>query len=116
MARAFWTTAQGKRDRCTEEKGIVGGVPLVVLRRVLNPPAQSGFVCLYDENRIWCVNPLTTQTTFYITDSSAFRNQVLYFRQDDWEVLCKPLMERLTVGTFEKIPQVCVISDKLISR
>lgn len=46
------------------------------------------------------------QTTFYITDSSAFRNRVLYFRQDDWEVLCRPLLDRLAATTFEQITQV----------
>lgn len=46
------------------------------------------------------------QTNFYITESSAFRNKVLYFRQDDWRTLCAPLIERLKSGTFEKISEV----------
>lgn len=46
------------------------------------------------------------KTTFYITDSSAFRNRVLYFRQDDWDVLCQPLLDRLAATTFERIQQV----------
>ncbi|KZP22725.1 hypothetical protein FIBSPDRAFT_910389 [Athelia psychrophila] len=45
------------------------------------------------------------KTTFYITESSAFRNQVLYFRHDDWDILCAPLIERLTSETFEKITE-----------
>ncbi|THH05865.1 hypothetical protein EW145_g4492 [Phellinidium pouzarii] len=45
------------------------------------------------------------RTTFYITDSSAFRNRVLYFRQDDWEVLCHPLLDRLAATTFQRIRQ-----------
>jgi telomerase reverse transcriptase len=49
---------------------------------------------------------LCLETTFYITDSSAFRNQVMYFRQDDWEALCAPLLDRLTTTTFQRLPQV----------
>ncbi|KAL5526463.1 EST2 [Sanghuangporus sanghuang] len=45
------------------------------------------------------------RTTFYITDSSAYRNRVLYFRQDDWDVLCRPLLDRLAATTFERIHQ-----------
>ncbi|KAF4597579.1 hypothetical protein EYR40_008041 [Pleurotus pulmonarius] len=44
------------------------------------------------------------KTTFYITESSAFRNKTLYFRQDDWETLCAPLLEKLTLTTFKQIP------------
>jgi hypothetical protein len=43
------------------------------------------------------------QTTFYITESSAFRHHVLYFRQDDWETLCEPLIDRLCEKTFRQI-------------
>jgi hypothetical protein len=46
------------------------------------------------------------QTTFYITESSAFKNKMLYFRQDDWDVLCRPLVERLTSVTFSKLEEV----------
>ncbi|KAF7424166.1 hypothetical protein PC9H_009469 [Pleurotus ostreatus] len=46
------------------------------------------------------------KTTFYITESSAFRNKTLYFRQDDWETLCAPLLEKLTLTTFTQIPDV----------
>lgn len=46
------------------------------------------------------------QITFYITESSAFKNKVLYFRQDDWDVLCAPLIERLTSVTFSKLEEV----------
>ena len=46
------------------------------------------------------------QTTFYITESSAFKNKMLYFRQDDWGVLCAPLIERLTSVTFSKLEEV----------
>lgn len=46
------------------------------------------------------------QTSFYVTESAAFRQQVLYFRQDDWATLCRPLVEQLTKGTFEKLDAV----------
>ncbi len=48
------------------------------------------------------------QTTFYITESSAFRNRVLYFRHDDWSTLCAPLVEKLSSDTFQRIEQVRV--------
>lgn len=44
------------------------------------------------------------KTTFYTTESSAYRNKILYFRQDDWATLCRPLIDRLVSGTFERIP------------
>lgn len=49
---------------------------------------------------------LGCQNTFYCTESSAYRNKVLYFRQDDWQTLCQPLIERLASVTFEKLPSV----------
>ncbi|TCD64911.1 hypothetical protein EIP91_003447 [Steccherinum ochraceum] len=45
------------------------------------------------------------RTTFYVTESSAFRNKVLYFRQDDWATLCAPLIAKLSGDTFQKITQ-----------
>ncbi|CDO70652.1 hypothetical protein BN946_scf184756.g19 [Trametes cinnabarina] len=45
------------------------------------------------------------KTTFYITESSAFRNRVLYFRHDDWNILCAPLVEKLSMDTFQRIEQ-----------
>lgn len=44
-----------------------------------------------------------------MTESAAFRNQVLYFRQDDWVILCKPLIEKLTTGTFEIMTNVHLV-------
>jgi telomerase reverse transcriptase len=58
------------------------------------------------------------QNTFYCTESSAYRNKVLYFRQDDWQTLCQPLIERLVSVTFEKLPSVsryCLIAFYCIS-
>ncbi|KAF7797313.1 hypothetical protein EIP86_008508 [Pleurotus ostreatoroseus] len=45
------------------------------------------------------------KTSFYVTESQAFRNKVLYFRQDDWEILCRPLIEKLCSNTFQKLRQ-----------
>lgn len=46
------------------------------------------------------------KTTFYVTESSAFRNKVIYFRHDDWSALCAPLVEKLSTDTFQRIEQV----------
>ncbi|KAG7089455.1 hypothetical protein E1B28_011140 [Marasmius oreades] len=43
------------------------------------------------------------RTTFYVTESSAFRNRLLYFRHDDWNVLCAPLLKDLSAQKFKKI-------------
>ncbi|KAF7292779.1 Telomerase reverse transcriptase [Mycena indigotica] len=43
------------------------------------------------------------KTTFYVTESSALRNHVLYFRQDDWAFMCAPLIKSLTSATYQKI-------------
>ncbi|KAG8970574.1 hypothetical protein FRC03_006703 [Tulasnella sp. 419] len=40
------------------------------------------------------------KTTFYVTESSAFRHQILYFRQDDWNSICAPLLKHLRDKTF----------------
>ncbi|KAG5646942.1 hypothetical protein DXG03_001665 [Asterophora parasitica] len=45
------------------------------------------------------------KTNFYITETSAFRNRVLYFRHDDWEAMCAPLIGRLATGTFMKMTE-----------
>ena len=44
-----------------------------------------------------------------MTESSAFRNRVLYFRHDDWDILCKPLVEKLSTDTFKRIEQVSTL-------
>ncbi|PIL35516.1 hypothetical protein GSI_02244 [Ganoderma sinense ZZ0214-1] len=46
------------------------------------------------------------KTTFYVTESSAFRNRVLYFRHDDWYTLCTPLVQKLSTDTFRRIDQL----------
>ena len=45
------------------------------------------------------------RTTFYVTETQRYRNRVLYFRQDDWLILSKPLLERLKSKLFVPIPR-----------
>ena len=49
------------------------------------------------------------KANFYITESGAFRNRVLYFRHDDWQTLCKPLVEKLSADTFQRLSQVSTL-------
>jgi hypothetical protein len=65
---------------------------------------SEGFLRLHETDNI-------LQTTFYVTESSAFRNRVLFFRQDDWAELCKPLIAKLAGNTFERLDavRVCVL-------
>ncbi|PFH53166.1 hypothetical protein AMATHDRAFT_39050 [Amanita thiersii Skay4041] len=48
------------------------------------------------------------QTTFYTTEFSGCRNRLFYFRQDDWNELCAPLVKDLTSYRFEKLTEVQV--------
>lgn len=43
------------------------------------------------------------RTTFYATDTAAFRQRVLYFRQDVWVQVSRPLLERLRTDLFEQV-------------
>jgi len=43
------------------------------------------------------------RTNFYATESAAFRNRTIYFRQDDWNAITLPLLERLKAGCFTSI-------------
>ncbi|KAE8225352.1 hypothetical protein CF319_g1893 [Tilletia indica] len=43
------------------------------------------------------------RTTFYITESAAFRNRTLYFRQDDWATASAPLLDTLKTSLFTPI-------------
>ncbi|GAA5851509.1 hypothetical protein JCM8547_001116 [Rhodosporidiobolus lusitaniae] len=44
------------------------------------------------------------RTVFYVTDAATHQNRPLYFRQDDWNALCAPLLENLGQSVFEKVP------------
>ncbi|KAG8701953.1 hypothetical protein FRC08_003803 [Ceratobasidium sp. 394] len=43
------------------------------------------------------------RTSFYVTETSALQHQLLYFRHDDWQTLCIPLLDKLSGETFERI-------------
>lgn len=49
---------------------------------------------------------LFLKTAFYITDSAIHQNRPLFFRQDDWDRLCAPLLGTLGKTIFERIPAV----------
>jgi telomerase reverse transcriptase len=46
-----------------------------------------------------------TQNTFYITESTAFRNRVLYFRQDDWQRITRPLQDSVLASNFASLSE-----------
>ena len=66
----------------------------------------SGYVVFRDELYCGTYPVTTTQTTFYATESSVFRNRIIYFRQDDWQTLCEPLLKRLASVTFKEMDPV----------
>ncbi|CDZ98129.1 telomerase reverse transcriptase [Phaffia rhodozyma] len=41
------------------------------------------------------------RTCFYITESTAYKKEVVYFRQDDWEALCRPVYQRLRSTAYQ---------------
>ncbi|UZJ56496.1 hypothetical protein CBS101457_005816 [Exobasidium rhododendri] len=43
------------------------------------------------------------RTNFYATESAAFRNRTLYFRQDDWATISLPLLDQLKVDCFTAV-------------
>lgn len=55
---------------------------------------------------------LLCKTTFYVSESAAYRNRLLYFRMDDWKKICAPLFEDVSASIFERVPQVCLIALK----
>ncbi|KAG5342247.1 hypothetical protein C0989_004091 [Termitomyces sp. Mn162] len=57
------------------------------------------FIFWYFDSFVSCL----LKNNFYITETSAFRNHVLYFRHDDWATMCAPLIERLSSNTFLKM-------------
>ena len=97
------------RHGCAQTKRTAGGIRVLVLRFVCFILTEGMCHIIF-----WGLKTITLKgkTSFYITESSAFRNRVLYFRQDDWRTLCAPLIERLTAGTFEKIPDVGALVNR----
>ena len=61
---------------------------------------------LYAEFIYWLFDSLVIpllRTTFYATESAAFRNRVLYFRQDDWAAMSRPVLDKLKTDLFEPL-------------
>lgn len=46
------------------------------------------------------------QTTFYVSESAAYKNRLLYFRMDDWRSVCDPLLKEVSASLFEPISSV----------
>ncbi|GAA5844734.1 hypothetical protein JCM9279_002901 [Rhodotorula babjevae] len=44
------------------------------------------------------------RTNFYVTDAATHQNRPLYFRQDDWNKICAPLLAQLGSSVFEQVP------------
>ncbi|KAA1081431.1 hypothetical protein PGT21_035536 [Puccinia graminis f. sp. tritici] len=45
------------------------------------------------------------KNTFFVTESASFRNRTLYFRLDDWEQICHPLIKYLKTTLFTKVDE-----------
>jgi telomerase reverse transcriptase len=43
------------------------------------------------------------RTNFYATESAAYRNRTVFFRQDDWNSITQPILEKLKQGCFTTI-------------
>ncbi|KAG9103388.1 hypothetical protein FRC06_011131 [Ceratobasidium sp. 370] len=52
------------------------------------------------------------RTSFYVTETSALQHQLLYFRHDDWQTLCAPLLDKLSGETFERIDPSETIAER----
>ncbi|PLW52927.1 hypothetical protein PCANC_05728 [Puccinia coronata f. sp. avenae] len=45
------------------------------------------------------------KNTFFVTESASFRNRTLYFRLDDWEQICRPMIKHLKTSLFTKVDE-----------
>lgn len=48
---------------------------------------------------------LLVRSNFHVTESSAHRHRLFYFRHDVWSVMTKPTMSRLKAGMLEILPK-----------
>lgn len=46
------------------------------------------------------------QTSFYVTESAALQRMTLYFLQNDWKIICQPLVEHMASTHLTKIDKV----------
>ncbi|OAV97524.1 hypothetical protein PTTG_25980 [Puccinia triticina 1-1 BBBD Race 1] len=52
------------------------------------------------------------KNTFFVTESASFRNRTLYFRLDDWEQICRPLLQCLKTTLFTKVDEKILKNGK----
>ena len=50
------------------------------------------------------------RTSFYATESAAFRNRTLFFRQDDWLNVSAPVLDKLKATAFEPVSKAEALS------
>jgi len=50
------------------------------------------------------------KNTFFVTESASFRNRTLYFRLDDWDQICRPLIKYLKTSLFTKVDENSMVS------
>ncbi|POW20045.1 hypothetical protein PSHT_03992, partial [Puccinia striiformis] len=50
--------------------------------------------------------------TFFVTESASFRNRTLYFRLDDWDQICRPLIRYLKTTMFTKVDEKSMKNSK----
>jgi hypothetical protein len=55
------------------------------------------------------------QTNFYVTESGAYKQQVFYFRHDDWDTACRPIFRELQTSAYDKLSQVHPLPFLLLS-
>ena len=56
----------------------------------------------------WFIDGFVTdlvKTTFKVTEAAGSGSRSLFFRQDDWELISRPLLDNIAGTLFEKIPQ-----------
>lgn len=81
-------------------------------RRLTRQEAESRKALVF-ELLYWLFDGLVIpllRTTFYITETAAYRNKVLYFRQDDWHVLSRPVLGQLKETIFEPLTRAEALS------
>jgi telomerase reverse transcriptase len=109
------TFISGRRFDSFSLHYVLQGIKLASIPWLGSSPPPDGHTSVTDTNKrrslfesflFWYIDAFVlpiVKTTFYVTESSAFRNRILFFRQDDWAVLCAPLIDRLTESTFRKL-------------
>lgn len=67
----------------------------------------SSYLCCGRVRSRFCpIQAHGAQRHFFITEASSTRNQVFYFRNDDWAAICKPVLAKLKTTLYERLPEV----------